>query len=72
MLIGVVPSTLSICYILRSLGLNGSDQGFDESAWGNNVHHMIASMIIVANMSVKMVKDYFKIKSSKTAPQYRF
>ena len=45
---------------------------FDGSAWDDDVYYMIVSMIIVVNMSVRMVKCYFKIKSSKTTPQYRF
>ena len=47
-------------------------KGFDGSAWDNNIYYMIASMIIVMNMSVGMIKDYFKIKSSKTTTQYKF
>ena len=64
----VVPTTRPFSYILRVLGLNGSDKGLDGSAWNNDIYPMIASIIIVVNMIDRLVKDYFKIELLKTTP----
>ena len=64
-LIEVVLRNQSICYILRALGLHGSDKRFGGSAQDNYVYHMMVSMIIVVNMSVRIIKYYFKTKSSE-------
>ena len=55
--------------ILRALGSVGSDNKWlDGSIWDDNVYSMTASMFIIKDVGVRMMKYYFKIKASKTSP----
>ena len=51
--------------------LQGSNKGLNGALLGD-VYPMIMSMIMVQDLGVRMMKEYFEIKTSKATLQYRF
>ena len=55
--------------------LKGLKSNLDGITWDLNepsCSHMVSFMMVVEHVGVKMVKEHFEIKASKSIPQYGF
>ena len=65
-LLCILKDKFLVCLVLQ-----GSNKGLNGALLGD-VYPMIMSMIMVQDLGVRMMKEYFEIKTSKATLQYRF
>ena len=56
----------------RPLILRELDSDLDKDMWQSTGAHMISAMMVVEQVGVRMMKEYFEIEASKETPQYGF
>ena len=59
-------------YAQRPLMLRELDSDLDGDMWQSTGAHIVSAMMVVEQVGVRMMKEYFEIEASKATPQYGF
>ena len=66
------PAKNPVEYTRRPHMLRELDSDPDGSVWQSTGTHMVSAMMMVEQMRVRTMKEFFKIEASKATPQYGF